>query len=1341
MLAMTKVGQFNCGAVRFSLTETSRIESNTGNSNGGNITIESDLFSLEDKAAIVVSSQGEGTGGNLQLTATDSVEIMGAAEPVEFLGKLVFGFAKPSDLNKGLYSVAFSNGNGGDLTIDTQRLTINRALAATLTVFSGTSGSLTANAADSMNIIGQGSDPLTLLSNIGDIADRKLLFPAISELLNLIDSGLLSASVGDGNAGDTTINTGNLTVTNGGFLASVTLGKGSAGALNVNASESARIENRSGLVAATLGAGNAGNVTIAAPEVTIINKSVISADTAAEGNGGQIAINTNRFLADEEANISASTIATPFGRDGQGGSIAIDASESVELLEESGLLSQSLSNGDAGNITINTGRLIIRAQADRTGMTTGTLGAGSGGDIIINASESVEILGGIEETLPVTEENIQRVLANNKKLVGMATIAGGDGDAGNVTINTGRFIVRNGGGIITSTAGNGLGGNLTIRASESVELTGFAVLSTSTLGEGNGGNLTLETERLIVQDGAAISGDAFGLSDALIRFGFDDDVADFIGDSANRQAERAFNGNAGDLTITAGEIRVLDGSRIGAATGIESLGSGGNLTLRASDFIEVTGISADGGQVPSGIFANTTGAGDAGNLTIESNKLTVRDGAQLTVAATQENTAAGNLDIFTNSTRLDAGTITAETRRDNSGNINIQTNDIALTDGSNINTDARGTATGGNISINTDNLVAIENSDISANAEQDFGGRVTIDATGIFGTEFRENPTPDSDITATSELGPAFSGTVEINTPDIDPTSGLVELAENVEDVDQPALGCQATGSSETELFITGRGGMRPNPLGILDGSGTVEDLRIPDSSEVLSSEKPGFWHPRVEPDGLEQPIASAPDTSPLSMQCVGLETEVGLETKPLQGGNDRTVTISDIRIQSDGRLSDDYITSRLELDRVRSRGFSLAARSQGFSLAARSQGFSLLGAYATTIDRLGERLQLLQLDPLIESISAELSADPRQNGAAILEINIKESPSFNSFVTLDNGRSPSAGSFRRQVGGSQANLFTAGDRLSLAYTNTDGSNTANASYLLPVNRHGGTLEVNYSRGWSQVVEPPFDRIDIEANSIAYGLSYRQPVLRTLSDTVVQELALGLRGDAQDSQTSILGQNYPLSPGANDDGETRIRALRFFQDWTRRSDRQVLAARSEFSLGLGLFDATVNDRAPDSQFFSWRGQGQLVRLLAPDTLLLVRGDLQLATGSLVPLEQFSLGGFQSVRGYRQDALLTDNGALASVELRLPIYRSPGRRAIVQLSPFLDLGAAWNSDGKANPDTKFLAATGLGLRLQLGDRFTARVDWGIPLVNVNDSRNRTWQENGFYFSVETIPFSF
>lgn len=416
--------------------------------------------------------------------------------------------------------------------------------------------------------------------------------------------------------------------------------------------------------------------------------------------------------------------------------------------------------------------------------------------------------------------------------------------------------------------------------------------------------------------------------------------------------------------------------------------------------------------------------------------------------------------------------------------------------------------------------------------------------------------------------------------------------------------------------------------------------------------------------------------------------------------------SLEDIKITGTRRLNPSYVRSRVRL----------------------------AASTPLNVNRLLEGLRLLQLNPLIQNISAEVQAGTSP-GKSLLQVSVVEAKTLSITPSIDNGRTPSVGSVRRQVELTQANLLGFGDGLRVGYTNTDGSNQVDANYTVPLNPRNGTLSLAYGNISSNVIEPDeFDILDIEANSHYYDLTYRQP----LSQRPSAEFALGLSLSHQRSQTKLgiddIG-GFPLSPGADDQGRTRVSAVRFFQDWVHRSEREVLAARSQFSLGLGLFDATINNNAPDSRFFSWRGQGQWTRLLAPDTLLLVRGDLQIANRNLVPLEQFGIGGQYTVRGYRQDTLLTDNGVLFSAELRLPIFKATRSNGVLQLTPFIDIGTGWNN-GANNPNPNTLVGAGLGLLWQQGN-FAARIDYGIPLVSI-DSDKPTLQDNGIYFSLRYNP---
>jgi large exoprotein involved in heme utilization and adhesion len=256
------------------------------------------------------------------------------------------------------------------------------------------------------------------------------------------------------------------------------------------------------------------------------------------------------------------------------------------------------------------------------------------------------------------------------------------------------------------------------------------------------------------------------------------------------------------------------------------------LSVTASDSVEVIGRSANG-KFPSSLTAQTTGAGNARDLTIATEQLIIRDGAEVNVSSTGTG-IAGELRVEADAIRLDnQGKISADTSG-GGGNINLSTGDLILRRGSSVTTNARGSnITGGNITINTDNLVAVpqEDSDISANAENSFGGRVIVNASGIFGTEFRRQDTPLSDITASSELGPQFNGLVELNTPDIDPSRGLANLPIEVVDASNQIDQTCAAGRGEAgknEFIIIGRGGLPSNPYEMLSDDEALEDVHPP---------------------------------------------------------------------------------------------------------------------------------------------------------------------------------------------------------------------------------------------------------------------------------------------------------------------------------------------------------------------------------------------------------------------------------------------------------------------------------------------------------------------------------
>ncbi|NER98461.1 MAG: ShlB/FhaC/HecB family hemolysin secretion/activation protein [Symploca sp. SIO1B1] len=449
------------------------------------------------------------------------------------------------------------------------------------------------------------------------------------------------------------------------------------------------------------------------------------------------------------------------------------------------------------------------------------------------------------------------------------------------------------------------------------------------------------------------------------------------------------------------------------------------------------------------------------------------------------------------------------------------------------------------------------------------------------------------------------------------------------------------------------------------------------------------------------------------------------IEGKLQQGG-------IEVNSVGSGRLHSDYVQSRLGV-----------RESEPLNVA-----------------HLKEALLELSLDPLIENISATLAAGSNL-GENLLQVEYEEANSFNAQFTINNGRSPSVGTIQGKAVLTEANLLGNGDSLSIGYSKSEGSSTWNASYNFPLNANYGTLGFNYGKTESGIIESPFEDIDkdgsspdITSASNYYELTLRQPIIRKIRGLEAQEpeniitfeeFALGLTASWRESQSFLLDIPFPLAPGADEDGRTRIFALRLFQDWKQENSREVIAFRSQLNFGLNAFNSTFNqpipgvEFVPDSRFLSWQWQGQWVRFLAEDTLFLVRSYVQLTSRGLVPTEQFSMGGFDTVRGYRQDSLVSDNGIFASAEFKLPILRAFEGQGVLQLVPFVDFATGWNT-GKRPPNTNTLAAVGMGLQLRLGNDFSARFDWGLPLISVDStSENETWQENGLYFTVQYNPF--
>ncbi len=898
-----------------------------GDGNGA-IQVRGRQISIADGSVIDLSNLGSQPGRSLTIKGSEVVELFGTTADGE-IGSTIYSNVLPG-----------AAGKGGDTIVQTPRFLVTSGGGINTDTFgNGDAGNLTVQATEEVLVSGQNPGDYTLSSRVevggtgkgSEIAietgrllvkDDARIYSGTTwkgnsgnitvrarELVEISNGSSWNNNVGGlatGQGGDITIETSRLVVTGGSVVSSDTKGLGNGGNLILRATEAVELSgtfknnfpstfsastttflagntegNRGGSITietprllvtggakidtSTKGRGNAGNITVRATEfveISGVRRGGIGSqlltsveDEDATGNGGNIAIETPRLLVTKGGEINSST-------DGKGnaGNITIRASELFELSDRdpeagfpSRLLTSSNGEGNAGDITIEAGRLLMTGAAR---ISTETRRSGDAGSITIKATDTVEVSGYSPDYGPTW---ISTSVEGDK-----ATGRGGD-----ITITTPRFLVTNGARVETGTDGIGDAGNLTVRASELVEVSGayieereatrrqeatkkdrISYLSTQTEGEGKGGNLTIETPQLLLTGGGSISTAAYSLGDGgnlIVR------ASNLVEISGTSTAEGKLSslfafafysvGNGGNVIIETPRLLVTDGGQINTST--LGFGNAGNLTVLATDFVRVSGTSTFD-ETPSRLLAsvNEAGIGKGGNVVVETPRLQVENGGLISVSDDGGNLGAGSILVNANTINLnDRASLNANTKAGEQGNITLNATGIQLRQNSTITTNAFGDATGGNITINTGTLAALENSDISADAEQAAGGQVRINAQAIFGARSRTREElqtllnsdlldarqlPTSDITAVSQQGgPQLQGTVEIETPDVDPSSGLVQLPENVVDATRLVTStCRRPSSERGQFTVTGRGGLPPNPYEVIGDEATWMDLR-----------------------------------------------------------------------------------------------------------------------------------------------------------------------------------------------------------------------------------------------------------------------------------------------------------------------------------------------------------------------------------------------------------------------------------------------------------------------------------------------------------------------------------
>ena len=597
--------------------------------------------------------------------------------------------------------------------------------------------------------------------------------------------------------------------------------------------------------------------------VSLNDKAIVN---VAANDGGDITIN-----AQDISILAGSFLQAGIGlglgtNDSQAGNITLDASNKIEINNDSGVFNEVApgATGTGGNIDVNSGSLLV--VSNDSVLQTNTFGIGSVGDIEIKVPNgSIEI------------SNNSKVNSSVSSLIDFMAI----GEGGDIQIVAQEILLENGSSIDASTLGQGNAGNINISLKDSLDVTSSSAVKSLVDLEavGDGGNVTIEANSISLDSGSQLLSNVFGEGEGgNISLNFVDSIniagtnTEGFSSGLVTTTEKEAEGSAGNITVNTGSFQIANGAIVSSQTLND--GDGGNISIDADTFGAINGgqivtsaaSSGDAGNINiqvfdnlllsgndlnfanrlaefgdeivgneapgnSGFFANVRpeASGAGGNINVEAGQLSILDNAEINVSAAGTG-AAGSLSIDAQDVNLNSGSLTAETTVGNQGNITLNNTDTLLLDNnSQITTNAIQSATGGDIAISSKGIALLDDSDITANAVRGQGGNIQITTQGLF-------QEPNSEITAASELG--IDGTVRINNLDRDPTSGIFELPDVPIDAENILAQnfCQleddqiAKGSS---FVITGRGGLVPTSEGSLENRDRLVDWAIREDLEV----------------------------------------------------------------------------------------------------------------------------------------------------------------------------------------------------------------------------------------------------------------------------------------------------------------------------------------------------------------------------------------------------------------------------------------------------------------------------------------------------------------------------
>lgn len=468
-------------------------------------------------------------------------------------------------------------------------------------------------------------------------------------------------------------------------------------------------------------------------------------------------------------------------------------------------------------------------------------------------------------------------------------------------------------------------------------------------------------------------------------------------------------------------------------------------------------------------------------------------------------------------------------------------------------------------------------------------------------------------------------------------------------------------------------------------------------------------WQPMLQ--AFENRLVSIGDLEELRQQVTKRYIDAGyinsgaiIPVDGYQNGELRMVIvegkINEVRIKGQERLREGYISNRL-----------LPDPEKPFNLP-----------------KLQDHFQTLLTDPLISRMNGRILPGISP-GQGILDVDVVRARPYQLSLLGNNQRPPSIGGEAFGLNGIVRNLTGLGDALDFGYFTSAGAERYSGGFNLPIFDWGSSAYFRFDEGDSSVVEQPYHAINIKSlvHSLEGGLS------QTILQSSHQHLNLGLALAIRENETSLL-QSIPFPFDAPAHSQATV--FRFFQDYLFRGEHQAFALRSTLSTGLKALGATSEKYHPN--FFSWLGQAQYAHQLFDDgSQWVLRGNAQLSNNPLLPLERIAVGGMYTVRGYRENFLVRDEGFSLSTEYHYPLLNStvldiPVRFTLV---PFSDFAQAWNY---GQDTVRTIASIGTGLDMQV-KALHAEIYYGYALKRRELLKTGDMQDNGLHFSVRLDCF--